>query len=274
MTVSPFLAVLLTATALVAQGAGMPPTKSLETREEAASQLDRIGAVIDAGLAFTDERGYPFQLRQLFPGKQPVVLMLGYYSCPAMCGQVLDAAFRALSDVDLRPGQDYRILSVSIDPRETPAIAKQRKEAFLPRLRKAGGDEAWRLLVGEEAEVRKLAAAVGFNYYWSDATQQYAHPPSLLFLTPDGRVSRAIVNTVYDPSDLRLALVEASGGKLGTLWDQVRLNCLTFDPRSNSYTLAATTLLRVVGAATLVALTAMIWWLLRKERRPTAAAPA
>jgi hypothetical protein len=101
----------------------------------------------------------PVPLKQLFPGKQPVVLLLGYYSCPAMCGQVLEATFRALSDVDLQPGTDYRILNVSIDPRETVETAKARKDVFLPRSHKTGGDEAWRVLIGDEASIKKLTAS-------------------------------------------------------------------------------------------------------------------
>jgi protein SCO1/2 len=260
------LTALLTAT-LFAQGPGMAPSSTLQVRDEAAAQRDSIGAVVDPELTFTDERGYPYKLRQLFPGSQPVVLMLGYYSCPAMCGQVLDAAFHALSRVELQPGDDYCILSVSIDPKETPEIAKNRKGAFLPHLTKTGGDDAWHLLVGDEATTSALAERVGFGYYWSDATRQFAHPPSLIFLTPEGRVSRVIVNTYFEPADVRLAIVEASGGQLGTFWDQVRLNCLTFDPRTNTYSLTAMTVMRIGGVVTLIALGAMIWIMLRRERQ-------
>jgi protein SCO1/2 len=257
-----------------AQGEGMPPTSSLEVREEAAAMVDRIGTVIDPSLTFTDERGYPFQLQQMFPGQVPVVLLLGYYSCPAMCGQVLEAAFDALSEVDLEPGTDYRILNVSIDPRETPQIAKDRKLKFLPKLTKTGGDEAWRVLVGDADNIRKLTETVGFRYYWSEHTNQFAHPPALIFLTPQGKISRVIVNTWFDASDVRLALVEASEGKLGTFWDQVRLNCLTFDPRTNSYSLTAMTLMRIGGAITVIVLAAMIGILLRRERRRSSASAA
>lgn len=263
-------AALLAPAPLVAQGAGMPPSSTLVSKDEGAAQLDKIGARIDTSLEFTDERGYPYKLRQLFPGEQPVVLMLGYYSCPSMCGQVLDAAFFALSKVELQPGKDYRILSVSVDPKETPEMAKNRKGNFLPRLLKTGGDDAWHLLVGDEANIAKLADSVGFRYYWSDAIKQYAHPPSLIFLTPDGEVSRIIVNTYFEPEDVRLALVEASQGTLGSFWDQVRLNCLTFDPRTNTYSIAAVTLMRIGGAATVIALAAMIWIMLRRERRKAA----
>ena len=235
---------------------------------------DRIGAQVDPDLTFTDERGYPFALRQMFPGQQPVVLMLGYYTCPAMCGQVLGETFRALSDVDLQPGEHYRVLSVSIDPRETPQVAYDRKLAFLPKLAKTGGDDAWRLLVGDDANIKKLTETVGFNYYWSEHIHQYAHPPALIFLTPQGKVARVIVNTVFDASDLRLALVEASEGKLGTFWDGVRLNCLTFDARTSTYSLQAMTIMRIGGVVTVVALASMIFVMLRRERRRHAAAPA
>lgn len=269
-----FLSLLIVASALGAQAPGHAPSRTVEAKEEAAAQTDSIGAFVDRDLTFTDERGYPFQLRQLFPGKQPVVLLLGYYSCPAMCGQVLDATFRALNDVDLQPGTDYRILNVSIDPKETAETAKTRKETFLPRLHKTGGADAWRVLVGDERSIANLANTVGFHFYWSEVSHQFAHPPSLIFLTPDGKVSRVIVNTEFDPSDVRLALIEASNGKLGTLWDQVRLNCLTFDPRSNTYSLAAMTIMRIAGAVTVVVLALMIWMMLRRERRQTTAVVA
>lgn len=267
-----FLATLLLTTGAALAQEGMPPTSTLDTREVAADQLDTIGVTVDPQLTFTDERGYPFQLRQWFPGEVPVVLLLGYYSCPRMCGQVLGEAFRALSDVDFEPGKQYRILNVSIDPKETPEIAKARKDLFLRQLAKIGGDEAWRVLVGDQDNITKLTKSVGFNYYWSEATQQFSHPPSLIFLTKEGRVSRIVKNTTFEAEDVRLALVEASEGKLGTFLDQVRLNCLTFDSRTNTYTLTAMTVMRVGGVITVVVLGAMIWTMLRKERQRAAMA--
>jgi len=266
-TFFPALALLLCTTSLVAQGEGHSPSMMLETKVTDASMLDKTGVQVDPGLSFTDERGYPYQLKQLFPGKRPIVLLLGYYSCPAMCGQVMLAAFRGLNDVALEPGQDYQVLSVSIDPKETVEVAKQRKDTFLPRFAKLGAADGWRLLVGNEQNIRQLTETVGFRYYWSEHTHQYAHPPALIFLTPDGRVSRTIVNTEFDAEDLRLALVEASEGKLGTLWDAVRLNCLTFDSRTNSYSLQAMTVMQIGGVITVVALAGMILFMLRKERQ-------
>lgn len=264
---------LLTCATLAQAQAGMSPSR-LEGRDEAASQQDRVGQSLDPSLTFTDERGYPFALKQWFPGETPVVLLLGYYSCPAMCGQVLQAAFRALSDVPFDPGKHYRILSVSIDPREKPEQALARKGNFLPKLAKTGVDDAWRVLTGSEDNIRKLTETAGFHFYWSEATQQFAHPPSLIFLTKTGRISRIVVSSYFEPDDVRLALVEASEGKLGSFLDQVRLNCLTFDSSSNTYSLTAMTIMRVGGALTVAALAAMIWFMLRRERRSATAAMA
>lgn len=273
LTITALCTVAALAPAAPAQGAGMSPSRTVEAKDEASSMLDRIGSKIDRNLSFTDERGYPFHLKQLFPGERPVILLLGYYHCPAMCGQVLDATLRALNDVDLEPGTDYYVLNVSINPEETVATAKDRKAAFLPRFRKAGADSGWRLCVGDEASVKQLADEVGFQYYWAKHTGQYAHPPAIVFLTKEGIVSRQIVNTVYEPADLRLALVEASEGTLGDFWDQVRLNCLTFDPRTSSYSLTVMTVLRIGGALTILGLATMIFILVRRERRSAPQAP-
>lgn len=259
---------------LAAQQPGHSPSRDIESVDLAAKQDDSIGVLVDRELTFTDERGYPFQWKQWFPGTQPAVLMLGYYRCPMMCGTVLQAAFAGLSDVDLQPGTDYRVLSVSIDPSETAETAKARKQNFLRHLTKTGGDDAWRVLVGDATNTKKLADQVGFHFYWSEAGRQFSHPPSLIFLTPEGKVSRVIVSTTFSPSDLRLAIVEASQGKLGTFWDRVQLNCLTFDARTNSYNLAAMTIMRVAGAITVIVLGLMIWIMLRRERRQTTAAVA
>lgn len=258
---------LATTATVTAQGEGMPASSVLELKDEGSSMRDKIGAQVDASLKFTDERGYPYTLKQLFPGERPVVLLLGYYSCPAMCGQVLDATLRTLSRVDLEPSQDYFLLNVSIDPKETPEIAASRKTAFLSKFAKVGAADGWRVCVGDEANVKQLADAVGFRYYWSEHGNQYAHPPAVVVLTPQGIVSRVLVNTEFEPADLRLALIEASQGKLGSFWDQVRLNCLTFDSRTSTYTLTAMTIMRVGGVVTVVALATMILLMLRKERQ-------
>lgn len=249
---------------VVAQG---HPTSRFEVKQEASSMQDRIGAVIDTTLEFVDERGYPFTFRQLFPGDRPVVLVPGYYGCPDMCGQVIHGMLAALNQVDLQPGRDYLVVNVSIDPREDAQVAKDRKAKFLPMLHRVGGEEGWRFLTGKDEAIKKLTADVGFRYFWAEHDNRYAHPGALLFVTPQGKLGRVITGTSFDSGDVRLAIVESSEGKLGTFWDDFRLDCLTFDPRTNSYSLMGMTVMRIGGAITLVALAAMITFMLRRERR-------
>lgn len=268
---SPRAASLLLVVSLVpglpGQGEGMPAPSVLETVHEGATMLDRIGTRVDTTLEFTDERGYPFRLQQLFPGTRPVVLVPGYYTCPSMCGQVTEGMIEALNAVDLQPGSDYLIVNFSIDPRETPQVAADRKQRFLHRLQRIGGEDGWRFLTGTEASIQALTGQVGFRYFWSEHDNQFAHPGALLFLTPQGELSRVITGTTFDPSAVRLAIVEASTGKLGTFWDRVRLNCLTFDPRTKKYALTAMTVMRIGGVLTVAALGLMIFVMIRRERK-------
>lgn len=245
---------------------GHPPS-SIEVVQEAASMLDKIGMKLDPTLSFLDERGYPFSFGQVFPGDRPVVLVPGYYGCPDMCGQVIHGMLAALNEVDLVPGGDYLIVNVSIDPRETPEVASERKQKFLTELRRVGGDEGWRFLTtSQESEIKKLTDSVGFRYFWAEHDNRYAHPGALLFFTPQGVLSRVLTGTTFDAKDVRLAIVESSAGKLGTFWDEVRLNCLTFDDRTGTYALMGMTVMRIGGVLTMLAIAGMIFVMLRRER--------
>ena len=273
-------AVLLLAVAIAlaagarAQGeAGHSASGVLEITQAAASMENKIGAVVDRELTFTDDRGYPFQLKQLFPGSRPVVLVLGYYGCPDMCGTVMLGMLDALNQTELVPGKDYELVNVSIDPRETAQSAKARKENFLPKLHQVGGPEGWRFLVGDQQSIQKLADSVGFRFFWSEHTNRFDHPAALMFLTPQGKLNRVITGSTFDPDTVHLAIIEAGEGKNASFWDKIRLSCLTFDSRTNVYSLAAMTVMRVGGAITLVAVAAMIFLMIRRERR-RAAAPA
>ena len=231
--------------------------------------MDKIGVTLDQNLSFVDERGYPFTFRQVFPGDRPVVLVPGYYACPDMCGQVIEGMLAALNAVDLVPGKDYLIVNVSIDPRETHEVANERKTKFLSRLHRVGGPEGWRFLTGTESEIQKLTQSTGFRYFWAEHDNRYAHPGALLFLTPKGVISRALIGTTFDSTDVRLAIVESSEGKLGTFWDDVQINCLTFDPRTSSYALMGMTVMRVGGVITLIVIVTMIAVMVSRERRNT-----
>jgi protein SCO1/2 len=246
----------------------------LDVRQEAAAMQDRLGAVVNGELTFTDSRGYPLKLKQFFPGKRPVILNLNYFGCPKMCGEVMNAMVDALNEVALEPGSDYEILSISIDPRETVDLARQKKASFLVKLGKLGAERGWHFAVGDKAAIHELADSVGFRFFWAEHDNRFDHPPALVFLSPEGKVTRVLQGTVFSPSDMKLALVEASAGKVGTFWDQVVLGCLTFDPKTRTYALTAMTVMKIGGAITVLALAAMIYAMVRRERRRLAPAPS
>jgi protein SCO1/2 len=267
------LAALLLMVAAPAQD-GMSSPNRLPIRQEDSSMQDRIGAMVPRELAFTDERDRPLLFKQFFPGDRPVVLDLGYFGCPGMCGQVMDGMVAALNEVDLEPGKDYEILTISIDPRETPELAKQRKDAFLVKLQKIGGQQGWHFGVGTESAIKTLTEAVGFRYFWAEHDNRFDHPPALIFVSPQGKVTRVLQGTTFQPRDVRLALVEASDGKTGTFMDQLQLSCLTFDPVSRTWSLKAMTVMKIGGIATVIGIVVMILLMLRRERRRVPAAPS
>lgn len=257
-----------------AQGEGHPATSVLKISDADSIMEDKIGTVVDNTLKFTDERDRPLQLKQFFPGDRPVLLQLGYFGCPGLCGEVMNGMVDALNQVGLEPGRDYEILSISIDPRETPQLAKDKKDAYLVKLTKVGGQDGWHFAVGEQSQIKALTDQVGFRYYWAEHENRFDHPAALTFLSPQGRITRVIQGTSYEPRDVELALKEASEGKLGTFWDSIVLSCLTYDASKRSYSLTAMTIMKTAGAFTLIGLATVIIVMLRREKKRLAAASA
>lgn len=266
---------LLVPAMLPAQGEGHPSSSILGVTDPDSSMEDRIGTQIDTTLQFQDERGYPLQLKQFFPGARPVILDLGYFGCPGLCGEVMNGMVDALNQIDLEPNRDYEILSLSIDPREGAegsTLAKDKKDAFLVKLTKIGGQQGWHFATGTQAAIKAITDQVGFRYYWAEHENRFDHPPALIFLSPQGKVTRVLQGTTYQPRDVELALKEAADGKLSSLWDTIVLSCLTFDSSKHSYALTAITVMKLGGVATLIALGTIIFVMLRREKKRHAAA--
>ena len=226
----------------------------------------RLGEVVPAALTFRDEAGKPVQLAE-YLGKGPVILTLNYYECPMLCTLQLKGLVSALRTLSLEPERDFTIVTVSINPKETPDLAARKKAAYVKEYHRKGAEAGWHFLTGEEAPIRELAKAVGFRYSFDQASGQYAHAAGIMILTPDGRLSRYFYGVEIAPRDLRLGLVESSAGRIGNLADVVLLYCFHYDPATGRYGVAALTSMRVGGAATVLALGTFVLLMLRRETR-------
>lgn len=229
----------------------------------------KLGAQLPLELRFRVEDGREVALRELVR-ERPVVLSLVYYECPMLCSLVLNDQVRAMRGSTLELGQDYDVITVSIDPGETPELAASKKRTYLAdysSTASASEQAAWHFLTGEQAAIGRLAAAVGFRYVYDEQADQYAHAAGLMVLTPDGVVSRYLYGVDYAPKDLRLAVVEAGQGKVGSLADQILMLCFHYDPQTGKYGFAVITALRVAGVATVLALLVFMVRNLLRERR-------
>jgi protein SCO1 len=236
-------------------------------------QFDQnLGIQVPLDLRFRDETGRPIQLSQYFNGR-PVVLALVYYECPMLCTQALNGLVKALKVLALEPGRDYSVVTVSFNPRETPAQAAEKKDHYLQLLKKPGAADGWHFLTGDEPAIRLLTDTVGFHYVYDEVTKQYAHPTGMIVLTPEGKTSKYVYGIDYGPRDLRLALVEASDHKVGTPVDRLLLYCYHYDPATGKYGLVLMNVLRLAGALTVVCIGGFILIMRRRERRMAGAAP-
>ena len=214
---------------------------------------------------FRNEAGATVRLGDYF-GKRPVVLVFAYYDCPMLCTLVINGLSSALGVMSLKPGQDFEIVTVSFNPRDTPASATAKKAAYLERYRRPGAAEGWHFLTGDQPHIDRLTKAAGFRYAWDEETKQYAHPSGVIVVTPDGRLSKYLFGVEYGPRDLRLGIVEASEGKVGTTADALLLYCYHYDPMTGRYGLAIMRAVRMAGAATVLALVAFIIVMVRREK--------
>ena len=224
-----------------------------------------IGAQLPPDVPLKDEDGRSVRLGQYF-GKGPIVLTFVYFDCPMLCNEVTNAELRTVRA--LKPGEDagFEVLSISIDPTDTPEEARMRKRRYLKRYDLGGAESRWHILTGTAEDTRRLAEAAGFRFTYSPETRQFTHAAGLMIVTPEGKLSRYFQGISYPPSDVRLALAEASQGKLGSFTDQVLLFCYQYDPATGRYTLAILNLVRAGCILTMIALGGYLAWALRRDR--------
>lgn len=256
-----FIAIALVASA--APAAGQAP---LRTAQQGVAFDQKLDAQAPLDVRLRDESGRLVKLGDYF-GNKPVVLVLAYFRCPGLCSLVLNGLTDAMNGIPQTAGNEFTVLTVSFDPADSCELARDKKKAYLEQYARPGAEGGWHFLTGGEREVKRLADAVGFRYAFDHATGEYRHASGVMVLTPGGRVSRYLFGINYAPRDLRLALVEASEGKIGSAADQVLLMCLSYDPETGKYRLTALNAVRIGGAVTVVVLGGLVLRALLRERR-------
>ena len=229
----------------------------------------KLNEQLPLDLIFRNENGEEVKLGSYF-GKKPVVLSLVYYQCPMLCNQVLNGMVTAFKVMAFKPGDEFDVVTVSFDPRETGALAAAKKKTYidyLPEAKRAGAASGWHFLTGDEENIKRIADAVGFRYHWDKATEQFAHASGVFVTTPQGKLSRYFYGIEYAPRDLRLGLIEASENKIWSPVDQLLLYCYHYDPATGRYGFVVLNMVRLGGIVTLIALAGLLLGLRSRNRR-------
>ncbi len=224
----------------------------------------KLNSPVPLDLTFRDESGNAVQLRQFF-GQKPVILSLAYYNCPMLCTQVLNGLTRSLKELPMDVGKQFNVVTISIDPSERPVLASAKHQLYTGMYGRPGAAEGWHFLTGDEPQIKQLANAVGFRYAYDPATRQFAHASAIMVLTPEGKVSRYFYGIQYPARDMRLGLVEASEGKIGSPVDQILLFCYHYDPATGKYGLLISRVIQAAGVFTILLIGILIYVLSRGE---------
>lgn len=225
----------------------------------------RLNAQVPLDLMFKDETGRDVRLGEYF-GRRPVVFALVYYECPMLCTQVLNGMVSALSVLTFDAGKEYDVVAVSINPKEGPGLAAQKKQAYLERYGRPQSAGGWHFLTGKEENIQKLAAAVGFRYAFDESIQQYAHGAGIEILTPGGVIAKYFYGIEFSARDIRFGLIEASDERIGTVIDSALMLCYHYDPATGKYGATVLRAVRIGAVATTLAFLSFLVVSLRRER--------
>ena len=269
-------AVVLTGLLLAPAAAAHPegridPTEPAPKQVEGVDVNEHLGAALPHGLAFKDEHGQAVTLGQYFDGKHPVILTFNYSNCPMLCSLMLNGLLAGLKQLAYTPGNEFRIVTVSIDHEETPEHALKTQRRYLDKYDRKGAEQGWSFLTGSEESVKAYARALGFGFAYNEARKEYAHPSAMAVASPDGRIVRYLYGIEYPPSKLKLSLVEAAEGKIGNPFDRLVLYCFHYDATQGRYAPVAANIMRAGGAVAVLVLASFLTLLwradLKKRRR-------
>ena len=266
MAVTLMLAVSLCGAA-TAQYFTPPETKTVAPPGLEGVGIDqRLNEQVPLNLTFKDEQGKTVRLGDYFHEGRPVILNLVYFQCPMLCTEVLNGLTSTLKVMKFVPGKEFEVLTISIDPRETPQLAANKKEMYLKKLGNPEAAKGWHFLTGEQSQIAALAAAAGWRYRYDAKLDQFAHAAGIILITPEGKIAQYYYGVEYSAKDMRLGIVEASQNKIGSLADQVLLYCYHYDPRTGRYGATIVNVIRLAGLTTVIVLGGFIVVLFRKEK--------
>ncbi len=229
----------------------------------------KLGDQLPLETVFKDENGNPVKLGEYFTKGRPVILALVYYECPMLCNQVLNGLNGSLKGMNFDAGKEYDVVAISFDARENekPDLAKNKKASYVERYGRPGAEKGWHFLTGTQDSIDLVTKAAGFNYHWDERSNQFAHVGGIMVITPEGKLSHYLYGIDYAPKDLKFALMESAGNKVGSPSDRLLLYCFHYDPATGKYGLAILSIMRLGAIATVFGLGAMVLVFWRRNKR-------
>jgi protein SCO1/2 len=278
--VSPLVVIILTITLLLSSARARadlnipsPPTAAQYVPDalKNISVSEHFNGQLPLDVPFIDDHNQRVTLRKYFDGSKPVILQLGYYKCPMLCDLISQGATKSLKDLrEFTAGKDFDIVFLSIDPHEDAMLAQKKKQTYLTEYARPGSENGWHFLTGGQDQIAQIAKAVGFEYKWVASAQQFSHPAAIMLCTPDGKLSRYLYGVQFPEENLRLGLVEASQGKIGSTTDHFLLTCFVYDGKQGKYAVSAMRLMRLGGILTMVVMAVVMVRLFRRDARRNA----
>lgn len=237
-------------------------TTPLPKELEGVDITEHPGGRIALDTTFFDEDSQMVKIGDYFKAGRPVVLTLNYFECPMLCTLILNGLVTAMQGMDWTPGKEFEVVTVSFNPAEGPTLASRKKATYMESYGHPGTEQGWRFLTGSQESIHAITGAVGFHYRWNAETRQFMHQAAIFVLTPDGRLSRYLYGVAFDPGTVRMSLLEAAGGKIGSPLNQVVMYCYEYDPKTGSYSLAALRVMQIgvgLSALALAGVLSALW---------------
>lgn len=225
---------------------------------------ERLNNQLPLDAEFRDHNGVPVKLRQFFDGKRPVILTLNFFKCPMICGIQMEKLLETMKEMNLTAGSEFQIVTISFDPLETYQLAREKRKNYLAEYGRPPAGTGWQFLTGDSKNINAVLDACGWKISWVESRNEWAHPLALMVCTPDGKLSRYLRRLPYDEKTVRLSLVEAAAGKIGTTWDDVLLFCFHYDASQGQYMFAARTAMSIGGLMTLLGLCSFVFYWSRR----------